>query len=179
MRALTVPAVFATLALAAGCGSSSSSGETKTSSAATTSASAAVTVPLATTTISSLHKTVITDGAGRTIYVLSPETTTHLLCTSSACLGAWPPVTVSSASQLTHAFPGISGRLGTVKRPDGTLQLTVDGHPVYAYAGDSGPGQAVGEELQSYGGTWLVLSPTGTVIHASAGGSSSGGAGAY
>jgi len=175
MRALTLPAVLATVALAAGCGSSSSS-ETGKSSGTSTDASVAVTVPLATASVSSLHKTVITDAAGRTLYVLVPETSTHLLCTSSACLGAWPPVVAGSASQVARAFPGIGAHLGTIKRADGTLQVTIDGHPVYSYAGDSGSGQAVGEGLQSYGGTWLVLSPSGTVIHASGEGSGSGGA---
>ena len=49
----------------------------------------------------------------------------------------------------------------TIKRSDGTSQLTINGSPAYTYAGDSGPGQASGQGLNVYGGVWSVISPFG------------------
>jgi len=181
MRLVTLPAVLAAAALIVGCGSSnsSSSGSTGSQSQSTSTSSSTSTstgaVPLAAATVGSLHRTVLTGAGGRTLYVLTPETSTHLLCTSSACVQAWPPVTVSSASALPHAVAGVSGTLGTVTRPDGTVQVTIDGQPLYTYAGDSGSGQANGEGLQSFGGTWYVVSPAGAAVH-SGGEASAGGA---
>ena len=43
---------------------------------------------------STLHKTVVIEGHGRTVYTLSSENTHHLLCRSGACFAAWPPVTI-------------------------------------------------------------------------------------
>jgi predicted lipoprotein with Yx(FWY)xxD motif len=61
----------------------------------------------------------------------------------------WPPV----AGPL-RAASSVPGRLGTISRPGGGLQETYDGHPLYTYAGDSGPGQAHGNNLNLNGGVW-------------------------
>ena len=55
---------------------------------------------------------------------------------------------------------GVQGRLSTVRRSNGTLQVTFDGMPLYTYAGDRAQGQANGQGLRSFGGTWHVLSPS-------------------
>jgi predicted lipoprotein with Yx(FWY)xxD motif len=110
---------------------------------------------------------------GLSVYWLSPETTHHLLCTSSTCLGFWPPVKVSSGAKLKAA--GVKGKLGTLHR-DGFTQLTLNGHPVYTFAEDKGKrGVAVGDGVKGFGGTWHVFKE-GSVqssANAPAGGSSS------
>jgi predicted lipoprotein with Yx(FWY)xxD motif len=52
------------------------------------------------------------------------------------------------------AGPGVTGTLGTIKRSDGTTQATYDRHPLYTYIGDTGPGQAHGNNINLNGGVW-------------------------
>ena len=54
----------------------------------------------------------------------------------------------------TAAGQGLPGKVGTIKRTDGTEQLTYNGHPLYTYIGDSAPGQAKGNNLNLNGGLW-------------------------
>ncbi|MBV9207825.1 MAG: hypothetical protein JO037_21035 [Actinobacteria bacterium] len=44
-----------------------------------------------------------------------------------------------------------------ILRPGGTVQATYDGHPLYTYIGDSGPGQARGDNLNLNGGLWYEV----------------------
>src|SRR5215218_8752809 len=48
-----------------------------------------------------------------------------------ACSRAWPPLIVQRRSQVPTRVAGIPGRLGVVRRPDGRLQVTHRGLPVY------------------------------------------------
>jgi predicted lipoprotein with Yx(FWY)xxD motif len=105
----------------------------------------------------SLHQTIVVDSHGRTTYVLSPETSRHLLCRSKACLALWPPLTVRSRSVTLVAGHGVQGRLGLLRRSNGVLQVTLRGLPLYRYAGDSGGDEANGEGITSFGGTWHAV----------------------
>jgi predicted lipoprotein with Yx(FWY)xxD motif len=109
-----------------------------------------------------LGQTITVDSRGRTIYVLSPETTRHLLCKSRECLGLWPPVTVRSRSAKLRAGAGIHGRLGLLRRSNGALQVTLSGRPLYRYSGDSARGEANGVGIKSFGGTWHALGASGS-----------------
>jgi predicted lipoprotein with Yx(FWY)xxD motif len=60
-----------------------------------------------------------------------------------------------------RAGPGVTGRLGTIRRPGGGLQATYDGHPLYTYLGDRGPGQAQGNNLDLNGGLWYEVRVSG------------------
>jgi predicted lipoprotein with Yx(FWY)xxD motif len=104
-----------------------------------------------------LHHTIVVDAHGRTVYALSPETTRHLLCRSATCLQFWPPVTVRSRSVRLEAGHGVQGRLGLLRRSNGTLQITLRGMPLYRYSGDSARGEANGEGIRSFGGIWHAL----------------------
>jgi predicted lipoprotein with Yx(FWY)xxD motif len=59
------------------------------------------------------------------------------------------------------AGPGVTGTLGTIRRADGTVQATYDGHPLYTYIGDSARGQASGNDLNLNGGLWHEVTVTG------------------
>jgi predicted lipoprotein with Yx(FWY)xxD motif len=59
------------------------------------------------------------------------------------------------------AGPGVTGRLGAIRRPDGSTQATYDGHPLYTYIGDSAPGQAHGNALNLNGGLWHEVTTAG------------------
>ena len=105
----------------------------------------------------SLNATLVVDSHSRTLYSLHPETTRHLLCRSRACFELWPPLTVRSASVKLVAGHGVEGRLGLLHRSDGRLQVTLRGLPLYRYSGDSAKGQAHGEGIKSFGGTWHAV----------------------
>jgi len=108
-----------------------------------------------------LGKQIVVDGRGRTLYVLQPESTHHLLCKSSACLKFWPPLTVRSSKTPLKAGPGVRGRLAILRRGNGVLQVTLGGLPLYRYAGDSAKGEANGQNIHTFGGTWHVLPAKG------------------
>jgi len=109
---------------------------------------------------SRLHTSILVSAQGRTLYALSPETTHHLLCTSHSCLSAWPPFTASSHAKLTEAG-GAHGTLGLLHRSGGLTQVTLNGQPLYYFAGDSKRGEANGEGLASFGGTWHAVLASG------------------
>ena len=94
---------------------------------------------------------VLTNADGVTLYWFAPDTSTGSKCFGS-CATYWPPVSGSPA-----AGPGVTGKLGTIKRPGGGLQATYDGHPLYTYIGDRGPGQANGNDLDLNGGYWYDI----------------------
>ena len=94
---------------------------------------------------------VLANAGGLTLYWFAPDTSTSSKCFGS-CAIYWPPVSGSPA-----AGPGVTGKLGTIKRPGGGLQATYDGHPLYTYIGDRGPGQANGNDLDLNGGFWYDI----------------------
>jgi predicted lipoprotein with Yx(FWY)xxD motif len=104
---------------------------------------------------SGLHQTIVVDSQGRTLYELSPETSRHLLCKSAPCLQFWPPLKVSKSARLTKSS-AINGKLGKLHR-NGFFQVTLDGRPLYRYAGDSRKGQAHGNGIKTFGGTRHVV----------------------
>lgn len=103
---------------------------------------------------------IVVDAHGRTLYVLSPETTHHLLCKSGECLSAWPPLTVRSRKTKLTAGPGVHGPLGILRRSNGMFQVTLRGLPLYRFSGDSAKGATNGESVKSFGGTWHAISAT-------------------
>lgn len=111
------------------------------------------TVTLKTATIGGV--TVLTDANGLTLYWFAPDTSTTSKCTGS-CTAYWPPVI-----GVPKAGPGVTGSLGTVSRGGRTVQATYDGHPLYTYIGDNGPGQAKGNKLDLNGGYWYEVRVSG------------------
>jgi len=97
----------------------------------------------------------LTNANGLTLYWFAPDTPTKSACYGS-CAAYWPPVTGDPL-----AGPGVTGRLGTITRTDGTTQATYDGHPLYTYIGDHAPGTASGNNINLNGGLWHDLPITG------------------
>jgi len=102
--------------------------------------------------------TILVDGRGRTVYVFANDKTSTSTCTG-ACAANWP--FVPAPATLPASLPGVTGKLGTTIRSGGAHQLTVAGHPVYTFAGDSAPGQTNGQGKVLDGGLWTVVSPPG------------------
>jgi predicted lipoprotein with Yx(FWY)xxD motif len=99
--------------------------------------------------------TVLADANGRTLYWFAPDTVTRSACYGS-CAVYWPPVKGPAT-----AGAGVTGRLSTLTRSDGSVQAAYDGHPLYTYVGDSAPGQANGNDLNLNGGLWHEVTASG------------------
>jgi predicted lipoprotein with Yx(FWY)xxD motif len=99
--------------------------------------------------------TVVADAKGLTLYWFAPDTATRSACYGS-CAAYWPPVTGPAT-----AGPGVTGRLSTLKRSDGSVQAAYDGHPLYTYVGDNASGQANGNGLDLNGGLWHEVTVSG------------------
>jgi predicted lipoprotein with Yx(FWY)xxD motif len=164
-------AAVATVMIAA-CGSSSSStgsGSAPSSTAAApASAAAAGGSTLKTAKIGGAA--VLTNAKGFTLYWFAPDTPTTSKCNGS-CATFWPPVKGPAI-----AGSGVTGKLGTITRSDGSTQATYNGHPLYTYAADTAPGQAKGNGLNLSGGVWHEVTVSGS---APAPAKSSSGGGGY
>jgi len=90
---------------------------------------------------------VLATATGRTLYWFTLDTTTRSKC-GKQCTLRWHPL----KGPITAV--GIIGIFSVIKRPDGTIQATYDGHPLYTYTGDTAPGQAHGSNMTQSGGTW-------------------------
>ncbi len=100
--------------------------------------------------------TVLTNAQGRTLYWFAPDTATVSKCSSTTCVHLWPVV-----KGIAIAGPGVTGKLGTIMRPDGLIQATYNGHPLYTYIGDTASGQAKGNGLNLSGGQWHEVTLSG------------------
>lgn len=139
-------------------------------------AGGAMAVKLASIKVSGKARKVLVDGAGKPVYVLTGDSTTHPKCTNRTCLSVWPAVTTGARKPVLGR--GVRGRI-RVWRHDHIAQITLNGHPLYTYYGDS-PGASSGEGLKSFGGTWELLTAGGSPMakgSSRSGGSSGGGSG--
>jgi predicted lipoprotein with Yx(FWY)xxD motif len=148
-------AVALALLALAGCGSSTYGG----SSSATSSSSAGASSDAVLTTAGTDLGKVVVESGGRTVYVFDKDTpgSGTSACTA-ACLTKWPPVPAPSGKLTAD---GVSGKIGTITRDDGTKQVTLGGMPLYLYSGDSQAGDVTG---QAVGGIWWAVSPDGAKI---------------
>jgi predicted lipoprotein with Yx(FWY)xxD motif len=110
---------------------------------------------------STLGQQILVTSEGRSLYVLSGESSHHLLCTSAECLKFWPPLTVSSSSTKLKDGSGVHGKLSLLHRSNGKWQVMVNGQPVYLFALDKSPGEVKGQDFKSFGGVWHVLTDSG------------------
>jgi predicted lipoprotein with Yx(FWY)xxD motif len=99
--------------------------------------------------------TVLTTAKGLTVYTFAADTTPGKSSCYGSCAAYWPPVTG------TPSAAGITGTFGTITRTDGTKQVTWNGHPLYTYIGDHGPGSASGNNLNINGGLWKEIMVSG------------------
>ena len=155
-----VPALAVSLTLAA-CGSSSSSSGSSAQTAApaastTPSSSGAGAVVVRSAANPALGATVLVNAQGMTLYSLSGERGGKFICTSSACTQVWHPLSAAAGTPS-----GSVGSLGTVKRPDGTEQVTYKGVPLYTFAEDQKAGEAKGQGIKDVG-TWTAVTVSGS-----------------
>jgi predicted lipoprotein with Yx(FWY)xxD motif len=106
------------------------------------------------------HKTVregiAINGKSFAVYTLSGDSRKTPKCTkANKCFQFWFPVKVKSAKNMSKA-PHVKGSLGTWKR-NGFIQVTLGGHPLYTFIGDTTKNTATGEGIKSFKGTWHVV----------------------
>jgi len=144
-------------AAATGSSSSSTAGSSTAGSSAAGSSAAAEGAVLATADTD--LGTVVVDGQGMTVYVFDEDTQgSGASSCSGQCLQAWPAVVADSEHPQVD---GVTGEVGTITRDDGTLQVTLEGWPLYLWQGDSAPGDTTGQGVE---GVWWVVTPDGTKV---------------
>jgi predicted lipoprotein with Yx(FWY)xxD motif len=104
---------------------------------------------------------VLFDRRGFVLYAFTKDPAGRSVC-SGACAAAWPPYIVKAKPK---ASPGAKAKLiGTTRRRDGRLQATYAGKPLYYYVGDRSPGQILCQNVSEFGGLWLVVRPSGSLV---------------
>lgn len=117
---------------------------------------------------------IVVDAKGMTLYHLTSE---HgkVACTGT-CATFWPPVMWAGTGKPTLGAGLKAAKLGTIKRPNGKLQVTYNKFPLYRYSLDKKPGQTNGEGVDDSPGTWYAVSTAGTIVKGASGPSGASGA---
>src|SRR5216684_1526258 len=119
-----------------------------------TASSSGSVIKTATATVNGTSETILTNALGLTLYYRTSDVPPSTVC-SGGCAGAWPPLVVSGSGAPTSAT-SLSGKLTVVVDANGN-QVEYNGHPLYTFSGDTGPGQTTGEGV---GGVWHVCTPS-------------------
>jgi predicted lipoprotein with Yx(FWY)xxD motif len=105
--------------------------------------------------------TILVDGSGRTLYLFAKDQPDQSAC-AGACAAAWP---VDQTSGAPRAGDGVKASLlGSIKRGDGTTQVTYNQHPLYYYSGDNQAGQQNGQGINAFGAAWYVVTAAGGAV---------------
>jgi predicted lipoprotein with Yx(FWY)xxD motif len=170
---MALTALAAVGAIAAGCGGNNNSGSGGSSSGGSSSGGGGIygsggTSPtsgqsgVATVSTSSTKLgQILVDAKGRTLYLFEKDQPNQSAC-SGPCVSAWPVDQSSGTPKATSAAK--ASMLGTIKRTDGTTQVTYNHHPLYSYSGDTAAGQQNGQGVDAFGAQWFVVSPSGAAV---------------
>ncbi len=110
----------------------------------------------------------LSDADGRPVYLFTTDTPgtadeeAQISCTSAECLGAWPLVTTSGDPESGDGAD--AALLGTTEY-EGQQVVTYNGWPLYYFARDEGADQPQGNDIESFGGEWYLLTPGGEKLH--------------
>jgi predicted lipoprotein with Yx(FWY)xxD motif len=173
---LVLGALAAVGVLAAGCASSGSGagsgGMGGSGSGGTAPASGGVSGVAMVSAASTGLGMILVDGSGRTLYVFAKDQPDQSAC-AGACVAAWP---VDRSSGAPTAGSGVTGSmLGTIRRGDGSSQVTYHQHPLYYFHGDSRAGQQHGQGVDAFGAKWFVVNPAGGAVTTTATTATTGG----
>ena len=157
-RVMSVMLVGAFVTIAA-CSSSNKSSTATTTTAASSTTSAATSATLAVATETKLGTEIIVAASGKAVYMFVPDGSSTTSKVPTAVKTVWPPVTASGTATVGSGLD--QAKLALQPQPDGTEQVSYNGHLLYTFSGDTAPGTANGERLA---GVWFVLSPAGTKI---------------
>ena len=119
---------------------------------------------------------VLVDQSGKPIYTSDVEASGKIVC-DGTCTAFWKPVTAAGGKPSAGAG---AGKLGVIKRPDGTTQVTASGRPLYTFSEDS-PGKSTGDgftdDFSGHHFTWHVVRSGGKTSGGASGGTSQSGGG--
>ena len=110
----------------------------------------------------------LTDAEGRPVYLFTTDTQgtgdqeAQISCTSDECLEAWPLVTTSGDPQAGDGAD--ASLLGTTDYEDQQV-VTYNGWPLYYFVRDEGADEPQGNDVESFGGEWYLLTPEGEEVH--------------
>ena len=117
------------------------------------------------------HGQYLVDDNGSAVYMFTADTPGEGYSADAEsscdeeCAEAWPPVLTRSTP--VQAMEGIdSEMLGTFQRQDGTMQVTYNGWPLYYFVEDRGADQPTGQDVESFGGEWSLVTPEGEKVGA-------------
>ena len=102
----------------------------------------------------------LVNAGGMTLYHYTAEKRGSIACTG-ACTQLWPPVLVKTKPIAGAGI--VAGKLSTIKRPDGTKQVTYAGFALYRYAADKKAGDVKGQGVE---GAWFAVTSAGTLAKA-------------
>jgi predicted lipoprotein with Yx(FWY)xxD motif len=103
---------------------------------------------------------ILVDSKGNTLYYFEKDKQNGGSSTcSGACASVWPPYTAGGKPQAQSGAS--ASKLGTIKRSDGSSEVTYNGWPLYTYVGDKKPGDTNGNDLSQFGAQWYALTPAG------------------
>jgi predicted lipoprotein with Yx(FWY)xxD motif len=155
--------LFAAVLIAAGCGGSSSSKSSSSSTPASSAASASVTTTTAAAASGSTlsvakngGKDMLVDAAGKTVYLYVPDASNTTSQVPSGLKALWPAVTATGASTVGAGLD--ASKIALQAQPDGSKQVSYNGHLLYTFTNDTAPGDAKGQGL---GNIWYTLSASG------------------
>lgn len=101
---------------------------------------------------------ILVDGKGMTLYMFTKDTQgSNASACAGPCLTAWPPL----AGKPTAGKGADDSKLGSFAKPDGSMQATYNGWPLYYWKGDVKAGDTSGQKV---GGVWFVLDKAGNPI---------------
>lgn len=157
-RSHTVPAALG-LALVLSAAACSTTSEDTATPAATTQPAPAATATADLSTASTDLGQLVVDGSGMTVYYFTADTpgSGESACTGD-CLTAWPPVHPTGSAPVVD---GVTGEVATITGADGEAQVTIDGRPVYTFAGDTAAGDTAGQGVDD---AWFAVAPEGAEI---------------
>jgi len=150
--------VLSMVALVAVAGGFSSSADARAGQQAVDGAQASATL----TVRSTRFGRILFDGRARALYAFTRDRRGGRSECYGACAKAWP---VYFAKARLLAGKGVKQSLiGTTRRRDGRQQVTYNGRPLYYYVGEKSPGQILCQNVDEFGGTWLVVRPNGQLV---------------
>jgi predicted lipoprotein with Yx(FWY)xxD motif len=104
---------------------------------------------------------ILFDGRGYALYAFTRDPRRRATC-YGACAKAWPPYLIKTRPAAGKGAK--SSLIGTVRRRDGKLQATYAGRPLYYYVGDTKPGIVLCQNVEEFGGLWLVVRGSGALV---------------
>ena len=104
---------------------------------------------------------ILYDGRGYALYAFTRDPAKRVTC-YGACAKGWPPFVVGSRPAAGKG--SMAALIGVTRRTDGKLQATYGGRPLYYYVGDNAPGVVLCHNVKEYGGFWLVVRGSGTLV---------------